>query len=290
MGSLVEVGLANALVAGVLAIVALLAGRFSRRPAMAHALWLIVLLKLITPPVVSLPVPWWEAPAPVVFVDETPDEPEPVDVFIAPTPVVQEFVLAPEEPPPMRIQDLIPGADGKLPVVMPVVPKVAPNPRPIVEKAVAPPARVVKRAVKRQAVAPPPPSQWPGISNLIGVVWVVGAGLWFLVAAYRILRFQRLLRHARSAPAELQGQATLLARQMGMSRGPQVSLIPGPIPPMLWRSARRRVSSSRRSSCLASTKRDARRCSSTNSPTWPGATTGSAGSSCSSAASTGGIR
>ena len=58
MGSLVEMGLANALVAGMLAIVAILAGRFSRRHAMVHALWLLVFLKLVTPPVVSLPVPW----------------------------------------------------------------------------------------------------------------------------------------------------------------------------------------------------------------------------------------
>lgn len=56
MTTLLEVGLANALVAALIAPVALVVGRMSRRPAWAHALWLLVLLKLVTPPMLRLPV------------------------------------------------------------------------------------------------------------------------------------------------------------------------------------------------------------------------------------------
>jgi WD40 repeat protein/beta-lactamase regulating signal transducer with metallopeptidase domain len=51
-----ELLLSNLVVAAGLAAVALAAGRWGKRPALTHALWLLVLLKLVTPPVVGLPV------------------------------------------------------------------------------------------------------------------------------------------------------------------------------------------------------------------------------------------
>ena len=48
---LIETGLSNAVVAPALALVAVVVSRCSRRPALVHALWLLVLLKLITPPI-----------------------------------------------------------------------------------------------------------------------------------------------------------------------------------------------------------------------------------------------
>ncbi len=63
-------GLGNAVLATLLALVAAVVGRIVRRPALGRALWLLVLLKLVTPPFVPLPVPWPERtpeaiPAPV---------------------------------------------------------------------------------------------------------------------------------------------------------------------------------------------------------------------------------
>ncbi len=46
----------NVGVAAAIALVAFGVSRWSRRPALAHTLWLLVLLKLVTPPVVSLPL------------------------------------------------------------------------------------------------------------------------------------------------------------------------------------------------------------------------------------------
>ncbi len=54
MNYLLDALLANALVALFLAVLAALISRGVRRPALVHALWLIVLLKLITPPLFSL--------------------------------------------------------------------------------------------------------------------------------------------------------------------------------------------------------------------------------------------
>lgn len=46
----------NVAVAAGIAILALAVTRFSQRPALAHALWVLVLLKLVTPPIVRLPL------------------------------------------------------------------------------------------------------------------------------------------------------------------------------------------------------------------------------------------
>src|SRR5713226_4948593 len=58
MDMLLHVGLANAVLATGLALVAWAAGRLARRPFLAHALWLLVLLKLITPPLMTVPISW----------------------------------------------------------------------------------------------------------------------------------------------------------------------------------------------------------------------------------------
>src|SRR6187397_498940 len=62
MEPLLRLLLTNAAAAGLIAVVAFALSRLVRRPAVAHALWLLALLKLVTPPVVSLPLlPAWRA-------------------------------------------------------------------------------------------------------------------------------------------------------------------------------------------------------------------------------------
>src|SRR5207244_1233727 len=63
MRQLIELAVSNVAAAAVLALVATVVGRVCRRPALVHALWLLVLLKLLTPPLVRVPVPWPTRPA-----------------------------------------------------------------------------------------------------------------------------------------------------------------------------------------------------------------------------------
>ena len=62
MSTLLATGLTNVVMATALALCAAVVGRFCKRPALTHSLWLLVLLKLVTPPLVPLPVHWLEAP------------------------------------------------------------------------------------------------------------------------------------------------------------------------------------------------------------------------------------
>jgi beta-lactamase regulating signal transducer with metallopeptidase domain len=56
--SLLSIALSNAVAATLLAAVVAVIARVCRRPAVLHALWLLVLLKLITPPLVPVTVAW----------------------------------------------------------------------------------------------------------------------------------------------------------------------------------------------------------------------------------------
>src|SRR5437588_7173573 len=47
--TLLHFGLGNAVMPAAMALVAALAGRVCRRPAVVHGLWLLVLIKLVTP-------------------------------------------------------------------------------------------------------------------------------------------------------------------------------------------------------------------------------------------------
>jgi len=46
----------NSLVAGLIALLAMIVGRFGSRPAIAHGLWCLALIKLITPPLFDIPI------------------------------------------------------------------------------------------------------------------------------------------------------------------------------------------------------------------------------------------
>jgi len=78
MNSLLVMALSNVVVASVMALFVVGVSRIWRRPAVIHSLWLLVLLKLITPPVfkVSVAVAWWETPreAGSAAVAETSDD------------------------------------------------------------------------------------------------------------------------------------------------------------------------------------------------------------------------
>ena len=57
MDSLVHTLLSNALAATFMAVIAMALARMCRRPALTHSVWLLVMLKLVTPPFVTVSLP-----------------------------------------------------------------------------------------------------------------------------------------------------------------------------------------------------------------------------------------
>ncbi len=234
MESLVNALLSNALTATGLALAPLALSRFGRSPALVHSLWLVVLLKLVTPPLVQVPLiiasPRTQEHASEIVDNTSRDG--------------RSMKLDRCEPPETAIRD-----HGEL------------NARDASDdgQEVTSPARV-ERAVRTcvrsdlaSAVAdigierprePTPPLEG-GLFSLISrnlARWEVLAlalnlagclDCWAL-AVVRIMRLKSLLRDLQPVPADLQQRVCSVAMQLRLKRVPTTWLVPGRIPPMLW--------------------------------------------------------
>jgi beta-lactamase regulating signal transducer with metallopeptidase domain len=96
MSQLGEALLWNVVLASGIAVAAALTARATKRPALAHALWLLVLLKLVTPPLVSWPVLPAER-AELVGAVEAEPIPVPVAELALPGPPPEVFPVLPAE-------------------------------------------------------------------------------------------------------------------------------------------------------------------------------------------------
>jgi WD40 repeat protein/beta-lactamase regulating signal transducer with metallopeptidase domain len=242
MLTFLHVALANLAVAALLAVLATLAGRCWRRPALCHSLWLLVLLKLLTPPLVPLPVGWLEEPE---LSSPSPQE----KVAARPTTVPRrEFtpLLASAPTPPARVTVLIEMRPGLL--LDTSTGLIVRHPDQVIARQIeemlqfdpapAPPAVVDSEAaetpVREPATVPAPRWNWPALLRLAAGLWLGGAALWYGWVGVCLFRFHRLLRCAVAAPPDVQTQAQELAARLGLRRCPTLWLLPGPLPPMVW--------------------------------------------------------
>jgi beta-lactamase regulating signal transducer with metallopeptidase domain len=204
MDTLLDLGLRNAVMATLLALLAAVLIYLWRRPAFAHGLWLLVLLKLLTPPLVPLPIDW---PGGDVLRREgealAEPEPRPPDVAQHPNIVLLEV------PPPLQADAALPG-----------LPPPADKPLPPSDPERASPA--------------PSESGLPDWMATVAPFWLAGSLLWFVWMGVQVARFQRLLRYAEPAPLEVQELVRDLAARLGLKRPPSVLLVPGVVSPMLW--------------------------------------------------------
>jgi beta-lactamase regulating signal transducer with metallopeptidase domain len=205
MEALVHIGLTNAALAVFLALLAAGAGRICRRPALIHALWLLVLLKLLTPPILSIDIPW---PGPDTIVRA---EHEPV------LPDTQPCRDADADPLPEVVLDMnrIEATDAI--ASMPANEGLA---EPAAGGAVLGWTRIALSQISWVMMA--------------GICWLAGTLAWLALTALRVWRFRRLLRSAEPAPASLQDQAQRLADRLGLRRCPRLWLVPVNVSPMLW--------------------------------------------------------
>ncbi len=197
----------TALTATALAAVVLLLCRWARpAPALRHALWLVVLLKLLSP--LWLQSPW------------TVPEVEPV--YEAAKPAVAE-AASPAPAPPVLPPDGAP-------------PKKAPPPKqPTAPCPAAPPPAVALTPQPPPPAPPAPPAPWPWREwltwGLLGV-WLAGSAV---VAGLQTLRVGRLCVMAwrgQAPPAWLTERVAEWARVVGV-RPPRVVVTPGVGSPFL---------------------------------------------------------
>jgi bla regulator protein BlaR1 len=218
MASLVSILLGNALAATLLAVLAAAIGRVCRRPAVTHSLWLIVLLKLITPPLVPVSLPAASAILPARSSAEISGDDRDLRAAAnrAPSPALttDEFAPADSDTP-----------YGDAPIVL------AETAADLAEPAEAAQSIDLSRVERHAAFVFL--SGWNWEQPLL-VAILAGALGWWALATVRIIQFQRLLRAVRPVPGDWQAHTDKLADQVGLGRRPAVCLVPGRVPPMLW--------------------------------------------------------
>ena len=205
MATLLHAGLTNAVLAAVLAVVVFGITRIWRNPQAAHVLWLLVLLKMVTPPLVSVPIPLgagWSEGAPASAA---------ANGSSAPT---LDSTAAEKQPS---------GAADELAERASLVGQQRAEGRWKREG-------LAEAMAHTAAVAASSPS-WP---FWVGVVWISGSVLWGLIAGTRIARFCRKLKETEKAGVALRGVAESVARDLGLRRCPEMRITEGPLSPMLW--------------------------------------------------------
>jgi beta-lactamase regulating signal transducer with metallopeptidase domain len=222
MNTLLEVGLSNAIIAAALAVLAAVAGRLARRPALAHALWLLVLVKLITPPLVRVPI--LPAEQGTGTTQSAPHAPE-----VAPSTDVAADLLPPtlesEATPPV---ERVAGASEPIDEgTLPSTSEHSPIPSPLVGEGRVGGSDVPPAAAPRHI---PLTSPWRPI---LATLWLCGSAAWLLLAVWRIARFGRALRLAEPAPADFTGRVAELAAEIGLRRAPCVRIVGGVVAPLV---------------------------------------------------------
>lgn len=199
MDALLHAVVSNALCAVPLALLVAGITRVCRRPAVAHALWLLVLLKLLTPPLVALPVlgsPCGEGYG---------------------VPSTQHGV-------PSTEYSVLRTAYSVLH---------EPDPRVSTSTDTQQPATAASEVADEYDPAPSRTAALSWQSALI-IAWLFGAALWWSLTAWRLGRFHSCLRWASPASDAIGQQAGMIAAALGVRRCPRVWFVPATVSPMLW--------------------------------------------------------
>jgi beta-lactamase regulating signal transducer with metallopeptidase domain len=202
---LFRTGVSNAVAATVLAVLAAIVGRVIRRPALTHAVWLLVLVKLVTPPLRVVEFEW-PSSEPARTAAVAASLPEERAVRIQPEP---EFGAALEDG-----EIAVPEFGLSEPLPLPLDIRSAPAKTP-----------------NRHELPSMPGFSW---TSLLAACWLAGSAAWLLLVAFRTHRFQSVLREARPAPQELRAEVRRLGHRLGLRQCPSVWLAPGRVSPMLW--------------------------------------------------------
>ncbi len=184
----------NAVVATILAIVAMLTGRIWRNAAAVHVLWVVVLLKLFTPPLVITELPYARGASPPAADTHRTEAP----------------THAPER-------------DDARPT--------APVARPISRAAIdaARPRRAIGNPVTETVGHEP----W-SLSTRLAAIWICGAFGLAAGYTVRIRRFAGLIRDSEAAPPAIRTMASQLSIRLGLRRVPEVLMTSRALPPLVW--------------------------------------------------------
>ncbi|MCX7420289.1 MAG: hypothetical protein NT013_12220 [Planctomycetia bacterium] len=219
MTTILHIALINAVTVLPLALLAFVVGRAARRPALSHAMWVLVILKFVTPPLFHLPV---TIDVPVTDVGHVSNVLTVVSTQVAKEPVEQTEAVNSE--------------DSQL----------AENSINRVE--IATTAESIEVRTESLQSDRKQPSLWvstlrtcspiwarrPNWRSLLLCGWLAGSGFWMSRQLVRAVRFHRRVLRSAVAYSQLQQQTDQLAKGLRLRRAPQVLIVGAAVSPMLW--------------------------------------------------------
>ena len=203
--------LSNLIFSSGLAVVAGLVGRFQSQPHLRRALWLLVLAKLVTPPIFEFEYSW-------------PSR--------LPGQLTSSFILQQEQPVAER-------ATNELSTRASIHPQ-----RPI--ELTFPTQSASVRSVDTGRLNPNPQVSsvaWSlprfAVHQVAISIWISGSAIWFTIVIIRLLRFHGLLRNAKPATDSIRTEVQQIATAFGLRRTPAVVSVGAHVPPLIWSLGRR---------------------------------------------------
>ena len=194
MNAFWEMIVSNAIVATILAVGAALLGRTWRNAAAVHLLWLVVLLRLFTPPLVTGAIPF---------------------AFALRPPEAATDPRGSTRGSPARVE-----AGRAIPVT---------DPDSRGDRAVGD-ERSTVRGGPTDITGHVPRS----LSTILAAAWICGASCVALVHAVRIRRFAGVIRDCEPAPAAIRVSVARLSSRLGLGRVPEVLMTSRALPPLVW--------------------------------------------------------
>jgi len=238
MTRLYEIVLVNAALATLLALVAEAAARWLHRPALAHCLWVLALLKLLTPPIWSLDVrmPELAASKPALRASQVANAisgsqvsrltmPSPPEAGGEGSSVGLTLTLTETRPEGSRARNL--WTEKRTRPLSASQPRLAPRPSNERARAAVETWASVANTAKSGSFQS---TNWLGV---VTFVWLSGTFVIFAIVAYRAWRFCCLLPAAIEPGADIRQTVTQLSKDIGI-KPPPVWLMPGAISPMIW--------------------------------------------------------
>jgi beta-lactamase regulating signal transducer with metallopeptidase domain/protocatechuate 3,4-dioxygenase beta subunit len=209
--SILECLLSNVMIAAGLALAAVLISRLVNKPQITHALWVLVLVKLVTPPVVHIPVGYAGA--------------EPLETL----------AVANAAPSGMDVLPVIPPDDGSITTHDSAESvRLSQTLQTAIDSGQAPGLEADVHGDTGTVASPVVP--WA--TALIGA-WAAGSILWFVLAGIRLVRFKRLLGDAQPASGALLAEVRSIAGKYGLRRLPRVLVVDASLPPLIFSFGRR---------------------------------------------------
>ncbi|NLS97736.1 MAG: DUF1349 domain-containing protein [Planctomycetaceae bacterium] len=241
---MLEIGLSNAFVAALLAAVVIAFSLRKCHPALIHLSCLLVFIKLLTPPLVFLPLPFAGRAVNAVSAPNTllstcqPPETQPShdrhETFSVPDDLAStdagsddgQFSDADPAERPVTEQSGVESSSRQTHALT--------RGDAGAEKTLEPPVSDAALELGLSAIDRPNPLEMPSFRTVVAGLWLGGSLVWFSLAITRAWQIRRLIAYARPVSEELHDELRTLCRRLGLARCPEFLIVSGAVSPMVW--------------------------------------------------------